>query len=43
MMIKIEKDLYGGKYVVWRIHRNYRVELYRGFKYQCEEYINEKK
>ena len=39
----IEKDLYAGKYIVWGIHRNYRVELYRGFKYQCEEYINEKK
>lgn len=42
-MTRIEKDLYTGKYIVWEIHRNYRVELYRGFKYQCEEYINEKK
>lgn len=38
-MTRIEKDLYTGKYIVWKIHRNYQYEMFRGFKYQCEEFL----
>lgn len=37
------KDEYLKKYVVWEVHRNYQIEKFRGFKYQCEEWLNEKK
>ena len=28
------------KYVVWEIHRNYRVQVFSGFKYECEAWLN---
>lgn len=39
----LEKDLYTGKYIIWEKHRNYMVEIFRGFKIQCEEWLNAKK
>lgn len=41
---RIEKDPILKCYIVWEIHRNYIVEVFRGYKYQCKEFIkNEKK
>ena len=37
----IEKDKYLNKYVVWEIHRNYMINLYSGYKYQCESWLKE--
>ena len=39
---EIEKDPYLNIYIVWEIHRNYRVDIFKGFKYECEEWLNEK-
>ena len=36
-MYKVEKDKYLNKYIVWEIHRYYKVMLYSGYKYQCEK------
>ena len=38
----IEKDDYLNTYIVWEIHRNYKVDKFKGFKYQCEEWLNAK-
>lgn len=35
----ISKDKYLNTYIVFELHRNYMVERYRGYKYQCQEYI----
>lgn len=35
----IERDKYTKAYIVWERHRNYMVERFRGFKYQCEEWL----
>ena len=37
--MRLEKDIYTQKYIVWEIHRNYWVERFRGFKYQCEKWV----
>lgn len=42
MKYVIEKDEYLNTYIVWEIHRNYKVDRFKGFKYQCEEWLNEK-
>ena len=39
---EIVKDEYLNTYIVWEIHRNYRVDRFKGYKYQCEEWLNEK-
>lgn len=36
---KIEKDPILKCYIVWEIHRNYIIEVFRGYKYECEEWI----
>lgn len=40
-MIKysIKKDNILDKYIVWENHKNYKVMLYAGYKYQCESYL----
>lgn len=35
----IDKDIYLNKYIVWKVHRNYMVDVFKGYKYQCKEYI----
>lgn len=40
MKYRIEKDLYTGKYIVWEIHRNYQVDRFKGFKYECKEWLD---
>ena len=35
MMYVIEKDPYVGKFILWGVHRNYRVDLYHGLKREC--------
>ena len=35
MMYVIEKDPYVGKFILWEVHRNYRVDLYHGLKREC--------
>lgn len=35
----IKKDRYINKYIVWEIHRNYMVDRFKGYKYQCEEWL----
>lgn len=39
---EIMKDEYLNTYIVWEMHRNYRVDRFKGYKYQCEEWLNEK-
>ena len=39
MKYTIVKDRYLDKYVLWENHRNYKVMLYSGYKYQCESYL----
>ena len=39
MKYTITKDQYLNKYVVWENHKNYKVMLYSGYKYQCESYL----
>ena len=39
---EIVKDEYLNTSIVWEIHRNYRVDRFKGYKYQCEEWLNEK-
>lgn len=36
MKYEIEKDLYKGKYILWEVHPNYKVELFNGYKYECQ-------
>ena len=45
MNYKIEKDKILGKYIVWEVHKNYMIDRFRGYKYQCEEWLkkNEKR
>jgi len=43
MNYKIEKDKYLGKYIVWEVHRNYSIDRFRGFKYQCKEWVKKHK
>jgi len=39
---KIEKDPYLNKYVVWEVHINYKVEVYRNrLKRLCTEWVKE--
>ena len=42
MNYKIEKDKCLGKYIVWEIHKNLKIQRYHGYKYQCKEWINKK-
>jgi len=35
MKYEIEKDKYIGKFILWEVHRNYRVDLYHGLKRDC--------
>lgn len=37
-LISKEKEL--NTYIVWEKHRNYMVEVYRGFKYECKKWLN---
>lgn len=39
MKYTITKDKYLDKYVLWENHKNYKVMLYSGYKYQCESYL----
>lgn len=32
---EIQKDPILKKYIVWEMHRNYMVEKFRGYKYEC--------
>ena len=39
---EIEKDPYLNKFVVWEVHNNYKVEVYRNrLKRLCAEWIKE--
>ena len=38
----IEKDRVLSKYIVWEKHRNYMIERFRGFKYECKRWLNDK-
>jgi len=39
---EIEKDPYLNKYVVWEVHTNYKVEVYRNrLKRLCTEWVKE--
>ena len=42
-MYQIEKDKVLKKYVVWEVHKNIKIEKFRGYKYQCEEWVKNKK
>lgn len=43
MKYEIEKDPYLNKYVVWEIHTNYKVEVYRNrLKRMCIDWVKEK-
>lgn len=39
MKYEILKDKILGKYIVWEVHKNYRIDRFRGFKYQCKEWL----
>lgn len=39
MNYKIEKDKILGKYIVWEKHNNYSIDRFRGYKYECQEWI----
>lgn len=39
---EIEKDLILNTYIVWEVHRNYRVARYKGFKYECKKWLEGK-
>lgn len=42
MKYQIEKDPYLNKYVVWEVHTNYKVEVYRNrLKRLCAEWVKE--
>lgn len=40
--MRIEKDKYLGKYIVWEIHRNYMVARFKGYKYECIKWLEGK-
>lgn len=43
MEYKIEKDPCLNKYVVWEVHTNYKVEVYRNrLKRMCIDWVKEK-
>ena len=39
---EIEKDAILNTYIVWEMHRNYQVQRFKGFKYQCKEWLKKK-
>ena len=39
----IDKDIYLNKYIIWEVHRNYMVDIFKGYKYQCKEFLKNEK
>lgn len=35
----IEKDKILNTYIVWEIHHNYKIDIFRGTKKECENFI----
>ena len=38
MKYEVEKDLFIGKYILWEVHTNYKVEVMHGTKKECMEF-----
>lgn len=36
---KIEKDLYVDKWIVWEVHKNYKINKFQGTEKQCYQWI----
>ena len=41
MRYVIEKDPYVGKFILWEVHKNYRVDLFHGLKKDCLKFKKE--
>lgn len=39
MNYEIEKDTILNCFIVWEIHRNYRIDRFRGLKRECKAWI----
>ena len=39
MKYEIEKDKILKCFIVWEVHRNYKVEVFRGLKRECKQWI----
>lgn len=36
---KLEKDIYINKWIVFEIHRNYWIDVFKGYKYDCQRWL----
>ena len=39
MKYEIEKDKVLNTYIVWEVHTNYKIDRFRGYKYQCKSWV----
>lgn len=37
MKYEIEKDPYVGKFILWEVHRNYKIDLIHGTEKECKK------
>lgn len=42
-MFVIEKAIYLKGYIVWEVHRNYKIDRFRGTKRECQKWITNTK
>lgn len=40
MKYEIEKDVVLNTYIVWEVHKNYRVDRFRGLKRECKKWLS---